>query len=330
MTPKYLIFADGIDVTASFNGRLLSINIKDQAGQESDTLSIEVDDRNGELALPREGALLGAFLGYAETGVYFMGAFTVDEVTSKGGSSGMTLSITARAVKTREAQKEKRSKSYDKKNLGDILAEEAGEHGLTPIVSPDLAGIKYEYLAKRGQSLLDFGTELGLKHDATFKIANNFLIFAKRGSGLSASGIGLPVVPVRRPGNLIDWSIKPKIGRAHYGESAASWYDRDKAKRVVEKVTKGDGPISAATRLRQDKTDAKAAASGDKDDKDRKTGGGSLAIVGNPFVVAETMVMLAGTRAGVDGAWLAKSVEHSFTSSGYVTKLEVETPNKAA
>jgi phage protein D len=326
LTPTYLIFADGINVTAGFNGRLLDIKIKDEAGLESDTLSITVDDRNGELALPRDGAVMGVSLGYEETGVYFMGAFTVDDVTSKGGDSGQTIAITARAVDTRKALKEKRDKHYDDKTLGDILQEEAGEHGLQAVVSDELASFKYDYLPKRGQSLLHFGTQLALRHDATFKIAGGKLIFAKRGAGLSVSGLGLPVVPVTRPGNLIDWSIKPKIGRPRYGKGKACWYDREKAKRVIEDVASGNGPDFVIGSLHQNKSEAKAAAGSKKSDLDRKKAGGSFTIVGNPFVVAETMVIAAGCREGVDGEWLAKSVEHSYTDSGYVTKITVETP----
>ena len=328
MTPQYSIFADGIDVTASFNGRLLDLKIKDEAGLESDTLSITVDDRNGELALPRDGAVMGVSLGYKETGVSFMGSFTVDDVTSKGGESGQTIAITARAVDTRKALKEKRDKHYDNKTLGQVLQEEAAEHGLQAVVSPELADFKYDYLPKRGQSLLHFGAGLARRHDATFKVANGQLVFAKRGSGLSVSGLGLPVVPVTRPGNLLDWSIKPKIGRPCYGKGRASWYDRHKAARVFEEAAGTQGPAYVLGSLYQNKSEAKAAAGANKSDLDRKKAGGSFTIVGNPFVVAETIVVALGCRAGVDGEWLVRSVEHSYSDAGYITKIEVETPNK--
>jgi phage protein D len=90
MTPAFQLFADGVDVTSRINDRLLSLTIKDAAGHESDTLALEVDDRDGLVAIPREGAKLGCWLGYAETGLSFMGLFTVDDVSSKGGGQGQT------------------------------------------------------------------------------------------------------------------------------------------------------------------------------------------------------------------------------------------------
>ena len=122
--------------------------------------------------------------------------------------------------------------------------------------------------------------------------------------------------------------VKPKIGRPLYGKGRASWYDRHKAARVFEEVTGGQGPASVLGSLYQNKSEAKAAAGANKSDLDRKKGGGSFTIVGNPFVVAETIVVASGCRAGVDGEWLARSVEHSYSDAGYVTKIEVETPNK--
>ena len=86
--PAFQLFADGIDVTSRINDRLLSLNVKDAAGHESDTLSFEVDDRDGLVALPREKAKLGCWLGYAESGLVYMGLFAVDDVSSKGGSQG--------------------------------------------------------------------------------------------------------------------------------------------------------------------------------------------------------------------------------------------------
>ena len=326
MTPLYSIFADGVDVTASFQGRLLDLSVKDEAGQESDTLSITLDDRDGALALPRAGARLAVALGYRERGLYPMGVFVVDDVTSKGGNSGMTLAITARAVDTRETLKERRDKHYDKKTLGDILQEEAGEHGLAAVVSPQLADFQYDYLAKRGESLLHFGGRLARRHDATFKIAGGKLIFARRGAGESASGFGLPGVAVTRPGNLIGWSIKPKMGRPRYGEARAAWYDRHRAKRVIETVAGGKGPASVNTHLQQNSSEAKTAAQTDRAQKERQKAGGSLTIIGNPLVMAGTIVTVSGCRTGVDGAWLAKSVEHNYSENGYVTKITVENP----
>ena len=89
ITPAFIIKADGLDITAKVNSRLLDLTIKDDAGRESDTFSLTLDDaggnpsRAGTIALPRDGAIIEIWLGYLETGLHFMGRFTVDEVSSE-------------------------------------------------------------------------------------------------------------------------------------------------------------------------------------------------------------------------------------------------------
>lgn len=76
MTPAFQLFTDGVDVTSRINDRLLKLTLKDAAGHESDTLAFDVNDCDGLVAIPREGAKLGFWLGYVETGL-----FTVDDVS---------------------------------------------------------------------------------------------------------------------------------------------------------------------------------------------------------------------------------------------------------
>ena len=126
-----------------------------------------------------------------------------------------------------------RSKHYDKKTLGDIFKAEAAAHGLQAQIAPELAGIMREYTLLDNISLLHFGEHMARKYDAVFKIANGKLIFAPRQSGKSSSGKQTPVITATRPGNLLEWSVKPRIGRPRYGEVKAEWYDPAKAKRVI-------------------------------------------------------------------------------------------------
>ncbi len=328
MTPVFQIFADGVDVTSRINDRLLSLTLKDAAGHESDTLSFEVDDRDGLVALPREKAKLGCWLGYAETGLVYMGLFTVDDVSSKGGSQGQTLSVSARAVDTTSALKERRNKHWDNKKLGDILKEEAAAHGLEAIVSPELAGFIYPYLAKTGEPLLHFGTRLARRHDATFKVGGGKLIFVKRAAGQSAGGLTLPTISITQPGNLLDWDVKPKLGRPRYGSAAACWYDREKAKLMVEDAEDGDGPAHRLRGLSQNQDEAKAEAQSSKAALGRKEASGRFTIIGDPSVTAESLAIVSGVRDGVDGTWLAETISHELNSQGYTTTIEVKAPKR--
>lgn len=328
MTPAFQLFADGVDVTSRINDRLLKLTLKDAAGHESDTLAFDVDDRDGLVAIPREGAKLGCWLGYVETGLTYMGLFTVDDVSSKCGDGGQTLSVSARAVDTLSTLKERRNKHWDNQPLGTILKDEAAAHGLAAVVSPELASFTYDYLAKTAENLLHFGTRLAKRHDATFKVAGGKLIFVKRAAGQSASGLTLPTIAITRPGNLLEWDVKPKLGRPRYGAASASWYDRTTAKLMNEDAEDGSGPKYRLRGLSQNKAEAKASAKSNKDDLSRKEASGHFKITGDPSVVAESLAIVTGTRDGVDGTWLAETVSHELDDSGFTTTIEVKTPKK--
>ncbi len=146
MTPAWSISADGVDITSRFNDRLLELTVTDNEGLKSDSCEILVDDRDGQLAIPRKGAILAISMGYRETGLTFMGLYTVDEVEVSGFPRQMRIS--ASAADLREKLKEQRSKGYDKKKIGDIVGEIAKRHNLKPAVSSALKDFEYEHLAQ--------------------------------------------------------------------------------------------------------------------------------------------------------------------------------------
>lgn len=328
-SPAFMILADGIDVTAGINARLLSMTLTDNAGGQADTLSITVADRDGNVVLPGPGAKLNPFFGYAGTAMNYMGEFTVDETVSSGSSSGRVISITAKSVDTNKTQKQKSSRSWENKTLGEILKEECERDGLSLLISPYFENIKREHTARQNQSLLDFGTSLAKKYGAVFKIAGSKALFVEPQSGISLSGLKLPIVPVVYGVNLQGWNIRPLMGRMSYGQVQAHWHNRNKAERVTETVSGNEaGPIFTLARMYDNADEAKAAAKGKQEALARSKGGGSFTISGNPYAMAESKVLALGIKTGVDGLWYAKTVVHAFSGGGYVTTLTVEPPKK--
>ena len=65
MTPVFRILADGRDITAQINDRLLTLRTSDKPGMESDEFELRIDDRDSAVALPSRGASIEIFLGYA-------------------------------------------------------------------------------------------------------------------------------------------------------------------------------------------------------------------------------------------------------------------------
>ncbi len=54
--PAYQLTHDGQDLTARFQGRLISLTLVDNRGFEADQLDIELDDADGMLALPEKAS----------------------------------------------------------------------------------------------------------------------------------------------------------------------------------------------------------------------------------------------------------------------------------
>ena len=61
MKPKYQISADDNDITKLIQSRLMSLTISDEIGLVSDTMTLELDDRDSAFALPAFGAVLDPF-----------------------------------------------------------------------------------------------------------------------------------------------------------------------------------------------------------------------------------------------------------------------------
>ncbi|WP_050602183.1 phage late control D family protein [Ruegeria sp. 6PALISEP08] len=95
MEIDFRILADGTDVTASFQDRLISMTITDKAGSKSDTAEFRVDNHDFQLALPPTGAALEMAMGFTGN-LVSMGRFVVDD--RSGDFDPATLTIDAKAT----------------------------------------------------------------------------------------------------------------------------------------------------------------------------------------------------------------------------------------
>ena len=57
MKPTFRIVADGADITALINDRLLSLRTSDKLGMESDDFELRIDDHDSAVSLPSRGAI---------------------------------------------------------------------------------------------------------------------------------------------------------------------------------------------------------------------------------------------------------------------------------
>ena len=332
MTPTYHILAGGKDITAAIRERLLSLRVTDEAGYQSDTLEIQLDDRDGAVDLPRKGAVLEVALGY-ETRTAKMGSYTVDEVELSGPPD--RLIIRAKAADMRGSLKQHKTRSWHEVTLGDLVATIAAEHGLEPRVSETLAGVAIEHIDQTEESDMNLLTSLSKQYDAVAKPAEGRLLFVSRGTGQRASGRDLRIAIHR---NQTSDHRVTLADRGQYGAVVAHWHDVEAGEKLQERA--GDGePVYTLRHPYPNAAEAQAAARSKLRALNRGTGALSLTLKNgmpallaesnnpdNPALVAQTRLVLSGFRKGVDGDWVATRVTHEISANGYSTRVEAERP----
>ncbi|NDV27705.1 contractile injection system protein, VgrG/Pvc8 family [Desulfovibrio sp. JC010] len=320
MTPKFKILADSVDVTAKIADSLKRLVVTDKAGQDSDAVEIELDNRDGAIAIPRTGAELEVFMGYAETGLTRMGLFTAGDITVSGPPD--TLTIQAHAANMRISLKAPKTKSWDQKTISDIVKTIAADHDLTPVVAPALGGIALQHIDQTEESDLHFLTRVAADHDAVAKPVESKLLFVPRGEAKSVSGKKLPSIALKRT-DLERWDMIA-ASRGKYKSVKAYWHSLDDAERMTVKVGSGK-PCFCLGGSSATPAEARAKAQAKFNELQRGTATLSLTTGGNPTIAAECALAVSGVP-GLEGDWTIQRVEHSLDDNGYICQIECETP----
>lgn len=64
IAPAFMLKLDNEDITQDFSDRLISLTMTDNRGFEADQLDIELDDTDGQIAMPPRGTSLTLWLGW--------------------------------------------------------------------------------------------------------------------------------------------------------------------------------------------------------------------------------------------------------------------------
>jgi len=333
MRALFSVIVAGTDVTSRFASRLESVSVSDRSGQTSDTATITLDDRDGQLVLPAPGAAVEIMLGWEGRGSGPVFSGVVDDIRATGGRGGRSLNITAKGMDTRGPAKEPM-----RMHLDDVTVEEAMEKigkrvGLEVKVDGSLAQLVRRYIALDDESFAAFGERLAKEVGGTFKIAGGKAILARRNGGESASGTTLPTVRAAWGENLHSYDIAPILGRNAEKATAVRYYDRAAAAwQIVEAAT---GTPNANTRRvaltrAPDEPSARAQAEADAAEADRKSGEGQVVIEGNIDAQPEGLCIVANCRPGIDGTYRIEGVNHEYSRSGFTTTLELKQPQGTA
>ncbi len=297
------------------NQRVLGITISDQAGIQSDSCTIRLDDRDYLLATPPTGHRIAVALGYEETGVVNLGMFEIDEVRFSE-SQAKTMEITARAQYHENSSiKAPKTQAWDEQTLGDIVGAIAGRNGYSADVDGMLAPIWYDHIDQAEESDIHFVSRLAEQYDAYCKLSDGKLMLKPRGT----TNGSLTVV------NNKSISISGTANRRNkYKSVKAFWHDPNAARRKSEVAGSGE-PQYEIRHTFESKQKAKYSANAKLQQFERGTGAiENLKMPGDPNARAEMDLILVGFRPDLNKTWVTTQANHDYSDSGYTTTLQAE------
>ncbi|UYM14245.1 contractile injection system protein, VgrG/Pvc8 family [Endozoicomonas euniceicola] len=323
--PVYRITANEQDITDAVSENLISLNLTDEAGIQSDSLTIQLHDAAPGYSLPGTGAKLEVWLGY-DSHVQNMGLFIVNELELSGPPSTMTIKAQAAplspASDTFGQIQTQKNRSWENITIGDLVKTIAEEQKMTPVVGDTLTDIKLEHIDQTSESDINLLTRIAKDHNAMVKPVSGRLLFMEKGRGKTATGKEIPPVIIK-PEDLTSWKVRI-AERSKYQSVTTRWQDIGSGEEKT--VTAGEGkPELKITHNYADQPAAEAAAKSRYESMQRGASRLSLTLPGSPDLKAETVLKLVGFRTAVDGDWVVSRVTHKL-DKGYVCSVEGEVP----
>ena len=320
MTPTFRIVADGADITALINDRLLLLRTTDKPGMESDDFELRIDDRDSAVSLPSRGASIEVFLGYSDTALTRLGRYTVDEVELSGPPD--TLVIRGKASDMRGSGKTTRSGSWESVSLASIVNDVAARNRWQPVCPVATVVPRADQLS---ESDFNFITRLAKQYDCTAKVADGKLLVLQRQAGQSASGKILGPITLTRS-EVSRWQFRLADRSTHKAVSTKH-QDKKTGKLAIitldnEDAPNGLPPVHTDRHIYPNKSAAEQAAKARLSAFNRSTAAVRLEMPGRTDLFAERSINAQGFKTGLDGEYLVDSVEQVFTQSGWSTTVE--------
>lgn len=357
LTPQAELTIDGKRFGTQAMSRIISIILTDKRGFEADELTIELDDHDGSLAIPKTGSKITLKLGYKETGLVEKGEYLVSEFTASGSPD--ILSITARAADLAEALAEQVEKSWHKQTLYQIIETIAKKHKYEYLISKDYQNTKIEHIDQTNESDASFMSRLAEQYDAIATIKNGKLLFIPAGESQTARGQPiLPTTITRASGDSHSFTYSSSNSyqavRAYYtdkktGQKKEVIVNKDNAypnKKTTQQTKTVKGKTFKAKKKENDnqkvntegqkiktlrhlyatESGAWSGARGAFKKIQRGVAEFSITLaVGRPDLYPETPAVVKGFKPEIDAeAWLITEVSHKIDSGGYTASIQFE------
>ena len=362
IAPAFMLKLDGDDITQNFSDRLISLTMTDNREFEADQLDIELDDSDGQIAMPPRGATLTLWLGWQGSALIKKGTFTVDEIEHRGAPD--TLTIRGRSADFRGSLNSRREQSWHDTTLGQIVETIAARNKLTASVADTLKAVAVPHIDQSQESDAVFLSRLADRNGASVSVKAGKLLFLKAGSGKTASGKPIPQMTLERgDGDRHQFAI---ADREAYTGVSAKWLHtkvpkpqkqkvklkrkpKEKHLRALQHPKATKAPANAKAQKKQEaregeymageadnvlelttiyatKAQAMRAAQAKWDKLQRGVAEFSISLaIGRADLFPETPIAVKGFKRVIDDqAWIISRVVHNLNSNGYTTGLELE------
>ncbi|RSK53606.1 phage late control D family protein [Enterobacter chengduensis] len=362
IAPAFMLKQDNEDITQDFSDRLISLTMTDNRGFEADQLDIELDDTDGQIAMPPRGATLTLWLGWQGSALIKKGTFTVDEIEHRGAPD--TLTIRGRSADFRGSLNSRREQSWHDTTLGVIVETIAARNNLEVSVADTLKAIPVPHIDQTQESDAVFLSRLADRNGAAVSVKAGNLLFLKAGSGKTASGKPIPQMTLERgDGDRHQFAIADR--EAYTGVTSKWLHTRDpkpqkqkvklkrkpkeKHLRALQHPQATKAPAKAKAKKEQEaregeymvgesdnvlelttiyatKAQAMRAAQAKWDKLQRGVAEFSISLaIGRADLFPETPVAVRGFKRVIDEqAWIISRVVHYLNGNGYTTGLELE------
>lgn len=310
----FRVTADGKDLSDRIRQRLINLTIKDGAGLESDSLQLHLFD-DPPLEPPKEGTILELALGY-DNNLLDMGRYASRPISLKGPPA--VLSIEASVLDCFPSLLIPKKRSWRPDNLENVIAKLAKENGLLASVDKSCSLIKMPH-EDQTESDSAFLARLGEYYECIFKIQRDHLIFYNRESLVTPAG---SVIKPEKINYIIDYDFKYSREQIYSGVKA-SWWGRGAAKHRTVLAGK-EGKVYAIKFLMKDEASARAAAEAKLKKLKRLSTVLTFTTIGNPNLFSGGRCLIEKFHPLLNRQWVIGSVEHSFDSNGFISKVSAE------
>ena len=301
VTPTFILTVNGKDVSSSIRDKLIKLEVIDHANLKSDEMVLEVI---GAFNIPKEDDRIELWIGYEETGAWFMGSYIIQSLPFNQSST----TVRATATDFTKKLKEKNTKVYKEKSVKQIVEEIAGRNKLEikcNIKEP------VTYMLQKDESDLHFLTRLSEEYGAIFKIKKDVMIFYKKEKTTNLS-LNL--------NECSSYSGEFKK-REKYGSIECKWHNSKENKPKSVKVGSGE-PTLIIEEFFKNEAAAQTRAKKELAEQKRKEFSGSLSIYGQDIVAGANLNLTGDSRLKGKEFSIVK-VTHNISNT-YVCSVNFE------